>query len=93
LDEMMRLTRDAELALTEAYSPQGINVGINLGRAAGAGILDHVHVHLVPRWIGDTNFMPVIGNTRVLPEDLGETAVRLRPIFQRLIAGAASDVR
>jgi ATP adenylyltransferase len=85
LGEMMRLTRDAELALTEAYNPQGINVGINLGRAAGAGILDHLHVHLVPRWVGDTNFMPVIGNTRVLPEDLSDTANRLRPIFERLI--------
>jgi ATP adenylyltransferase len=88
LDEMMRLTRDAEVALTEAYVPQGINVGINLGRAAGAGILDHVHVHLVPRWVGDTNFMPVIGNTRVLPEDLSATADRLRPIFERLVRRA-----
>jgi ATP adenylyltransferase len=84
LSEMMRLTRDAEMALTEAYQPQGINVGINLGRPAGAGILDHVHIHLVPRWTGDTNFMSVIGNTRVLPEDLAETANRLRPIFERL---------
>jgi ATP adenylyltransferase len=84
LDEMMRFTRDAEIALTEAYQPQGINVGINLGRPAGAGILDHVHIHLVPRWIGDTNFMSVFGNTRVLPEDLRDSAKRLRPIFQRL---------
>jgi ATP adenylyltransferase len=85
LNEMMRLTRDSEAALTEAYNPQGINIGINLGRAAGAGILDHVHVHLVPRWVGDTNFMPVIGQTRVLPEDLTETVKRLRPIFERLV--------
>ena len=84
LSEMMRFTRDAELALTEAYKPQGINVGVNLGRAAGAGILEHVHIHLVPRWVGDTNFMPVIGNVRVLPEELGDTAKRLRPIFERL---------
>ena len=59
--ELMRLTRHAEMALTEAYAPQGINVGINLGQAAGAGVLDHLHVHLVPRWNGDTNFMTAIG--------------------------------
>jgi ATP adenylyltransferase len=81
----MRFTRDAEIALNEVYQAQGINVGINLGRAAGAGVLDHVHVHLVPRWTGDTNFMSVIGETRVLPEDLQQTAQRLRPIFERLL--------
>jgi ATP adenylyltransferase len=84
LTEMMSLTRDAEIALTEAYQPQGINVGINLGRPAGAGIIDHIHIHLVPRWTGDTNFMSVIGDTRVLPEDMAETVARLRPIFERL---------
>jgi ATP adenylyltransferase len=89
LSELMQLTRDAEVALTEAYRPQGINVGINLGRPAGAGIVDHVHIHLVPRWTGDTNFMSVVGNTRVLPEDMAETAKRLRPIFERLL-GARS---
>jgi ATP adenylyltransferase len=82
--ELMRLTRHAEIALTEAYSPQGINVGINLGRAAGAGVLDHLHVHLVPRWNGDTNFMTVVSDVRVLPEDLATTARKLRPIFERL---------
>jgi ATP adenylyltransferase len=82
--ELMRLTRHAEIALTEAYKPQGINVGINLGRPAGAGVLDHLHVHLVPRWNGDTNFMTVVGDVRVLPEDLATTAARLRPIFERL---------
>ena len=82
--ELMRLTRHAEMALTEAYSPQGINIGINLGRPAGAGVLDHLHVHLVPRWNGDTNFMTVVGTTRVLPEDLHESAARLKPIFARL---------
>ena len=82
--ELIELTRAAEIALTEAYSPHGINVGINLGRTAGAGIVDHLHVHLVPRWNGDTSFISVIGNTRVLPEELPQTAARLRPIFQRL---------
>ena len=75
--DLMRLTRHAEMALTEAYSPQGINIGINLGRPAGAGVLDHLHVHLVPRWNGDTNFMTAIGNTRVLPEDLQSTSAKL----------------
>jgi len=89
LADLMRLTRHAEMALTEAYTPQGINVGINLGRPAGAGIVDHLHVHLVPRWNGDTSFISVIGNTRVLPEELGQTAARLRPIFERL---AKADV-
>ena len=84
LSDLMRLTRHAEMALTEAYTPQGINVGINLGRPAGAGIVDHLHVHLVPRWTGDTSFISVVGNTRVLPEELMQTAARLRPIFERL---------
>lgn len=84
LSELMRLTRHAEIALVEAYKPQGINVGINLGRPAGAGVVDHLHIHVVPRWTGDTNFMSVVGNVRVLPEELGETANRLRPIFERL---------
>jgi ATP adenylyltransferase len=88
-EELMRLTRHAEIAVNEAYTPQGINIGINLGRPAGAGVLDHLHIHLVPRWNGDTNFMTVIGEVRVLPEDLGTTAKRLRPIFERL---AADDV-
>ena len=82
--DLMRLTRHAEMALSEAYSPQGINIGINLGRPAGAGVLDHLHVHLVPRWNGDTNFMTAIGNTRVLPEELSATRARLKPIFERL---------
>jgi ATP adenylyltransferase len=84
--ELMRLSRHAEIALTEAYAPHGINVGINLGKAAGAGVLDHLHVHLVPRWGGDTNFMTAIGDVRVLPEDLARSAAKLRPIFERLAA-------
>src|SRR3954465_9623261 len=85
LSELMHRPRAAEVALTEAYTPQGINVGINLGRPAGAGVLDHVHVHLVPRWNGDTSFMSVIGTTRVLPAEIGETKKRLQPIFERLL--------
>jgi ATP adenylyltransferase len=85
LSDLMRLTRHAEIALAEAYTPQGMNIGINLGRAAGAGIVDHLHVHLVPRWTGDTSFTTVLGNTRVLPEELPQTAARLRPIFERLV--------
>jgi ATP adenylyltransferase len=84
LGELMELTRDAEVALTEAYRPEGINVGLNLGRPAGAGVADHLHVHLVPRWVGDTSFMSVVGNVRVLPEEPLDSAKRLRPIFERL---------
>jgi len=82
--EMMDLTRVAEQALTEAYRPQGLNVGMNLGRSAGAGIVDHMHIHVVPRWNGDTNFMTVVGEVRVLPEDMVQTAERLRPVFDRI---------
>jgi len=86
LSELIGLTRAAEIALTEAYAPHGINMGINLGKPAGAGVLDHVHMHVVPRWNGDTNFMTVVGQTRVLAEELPETAARLRPLFARISA-------
>ena len=78
------LTQLSERALREAYQLEGINVGVNLGSPAGAGIEEHVHLHLVPRWNGDTNFMTIVGQTRVLPEDIASTAARLRPIFERL---------
>jgi ATP adenylyltransferase len=84
LGELMELTRRAEIALTEAYAAHGMNMGINLGKPAGAGVLDHIHMHVVPRWNGDTNFMSVLGETRVLPEELPATADKLRPIFERL---------
>jgi ATP adenylyltransferase len=87
LAEMMDFVRHAEGALTEVYQPHGINVGLNLGRPAGAGVVDHIHMHLVPRWTGDTNFMSVVGNVRVLPEELPESARRLRPVFERLTRG------
>jgi ATP adenylyltransferase len=89
LSELIQLTRHAEMALSDAYRPQGINVGINIGRPAGAGIVEHLHVHLVPRWTGDTSFISVVGNVRVLPEELSQTAERLRPIFERLAHGGA----
>jgi ATP adenylyltransferase len=86
LVELMELTRRAEIAVNEAYSPHGLNIGVNLGKAAGAGVLDHLHIHVVPRWNGDTNFMTVVGEVRVLPEELETSAARLRPIFERLAA-------
>jgi len=76
LQELIDLMRRAEIVLTEAYAPQGLNIGVNLGGAAGAGV--------VPRWGGDTNFMTVVGTVRVLPETLDQTADRLRPLFEKL---------
>lgn len=87
LAEIGVLTQRCEIVITEAYHPQGINVGINLGEPAGAGVLNHIHVHLVPRWNGDTSFMTVIGEVRIIPEDFNSTAARLRPLFEKL-AGA-----
>ena len=76
--DLMRLTRRCQDALTTVMKPQGFNIGINLGRAAGAGIEPHLHIHIVPRWSGDTNFMPVLANTTVLPQALTELAGKLR---------------
>jgi ATP adenylyltransferase len=83
-DEVLELHRMASAgmgALAETYSPQGYNAGWNLGRIAGAGIVDHVHLHVVPRWAGDTNFMPVLADTKVLPEHLQETRRRLAEMW------------
>jgi len=81
LAELMSLVALGTRALEEEYSPQGFNVGMNIGKAAGAGIEDHLHVHIVPRWGGDTNFMTAVQSTRVLPESLQETHVRLSARF------------
>jgi ATP adenylyltransferase len=78
LTELMLLTNMAVRLLRKVMSPDAFNIGINLGGAAGAGIEDHVHIHIVPRWVGDTNFMPVLGQTRVVPELLAETYAKLR---------------
>ena len=79
--DLHRLLRRAVKALREEMAPHGFNIGLNVGRIAGAGVPDHIHWHVVPRWNGDTNFMPVVGETRVLPELLEETARRLAPRF------------
>jgi ATP adenylyltransferase len=79
-DEVLELHRQAASglgALAEVYGPQGFNLGWNLGRIAGAGVVDHVHMHVVPRWAGDTNFMPVLADVKVLPEHLAETRAKL----------------
>jgi ATP adenylyltransferase len=78
LSDLWKLTRRCIAALTKVMKPDGFNVGINLGKVAGAGIEEHLHIHVVPRWKGDTNFMPVIANTTVLPEALKDIAARLR---------------
>jgi ATP adenylyltransferase len=84
LVEVMALCQLSERVLAREYAPHGFNVGLNLGRPAGAGIEDHLHAHLVPRWNGDTNFISVVGETRVLPEELPATAARLRAAFKQL---------
>jgi len=78
LADMMKLTRRCQDALTRVMKPHGFNIGINLGQCAGAGILEHLHIHVVPRWNGDTNFMPVIAGNGVVPQALNELAAQLR---------------
>ncbi len=81
LSELMALARRMEQAFSEEYKPDGVNLGMNLGRAAGAGIADHIHMHVVPRWSGDTSFMTVVSDTRVLPETPEQACERLRKRF------------
>jgi ATP adenylyltransferase len=80
-DELMDLTKRAQTLLRAAYKPDGFNLGMNLGHAAGAGVAAHIHLHIMPRWTGDANFMSTIGETRVLPEDLPNTYQKLRGQF------------
>ena len=78
---LMSAVQRAATLLADAYHPQGMNISVNLGAAAGAGVADHLHWHIVPRWHGDTNFMPMLADVRVIPEHLAATYDRLRPIF------------
>jgi ATP adenylyltransferase len=87
--EMMRLAQRTDSVLRQVYAPQGINMGLNLGQAAGAGIAAHLHMHALPRWLGDSNFMTVVAETRVLPETLDITWQRLRDGFAGVAAGKA----
>lgn len=80
-DEMMDLTKRSQTVLREVYKPAGFNVGMNLGRVAGAGIVDHIHIHVLPRWTGDTNFMSTVGQTRVISEELATSYRKLRDKF------------
>lgn len=82
LVELIRLGRLAEKHLRAVYRPDGLNLGFNIGRSAGAGIAGHLHLHALPRWTGDTSFMTTVGETRILPEDLETTWERLRSAFQ-----------
>jgi len=83
LTDLMLLTRRCQNALTQVMKPDGFNIGINLGKCAGAGIEEHLHIHIVPRWNGDTNFMPVLANNTVVPQALSELAAQLRKALNR----------
>ena len=80
--EMMQLAQRVLGALRQMYSPDGFNLGMNVGRSAGAGIENHYHMHVLPRWIGDTNFMATLAETRIIPEDFATTLAKLKPFFK-----------
>lgn len=82
--ELFELTRRAAALLGQALAPHGFNIGMNLGRTAGAGIDEHMHMHVVPRWNGDANFMPIVGGTKLIPESLDQTYAKLRPLFDQV---------
>lgn len=82
--ELFDLTRQSVALLNTALAPHGFNIGMNLGRTAGAGIDEHIHMHIVPRWNGDANFMPIVGGTKLIPEALDQTYTKLRPLFETL---------
>jgi ATP adenylyltransferase len=83
-DEMMHLARASESILEDVYRPDGINLGMNLGEAAGAGIAGHIHLHVLPRWVGDASFMTVVGSTRVMPESLENSYAKLKDRFRQV---------
>lgn len=84
LEEIIRLTAQAQRILSDVYQPEGFNIGMNFGKVAGAGVADHYHVHVVPRWGGDSNFMSVTAQTRLVPEELETTFAKLQPRFREL---------
>jgi ATP adenylyltransferase len=84
LSEMTELTQRLEAVLFEQYRPDGVNLGMNIGKAAGAGVAGHVHMHVLPRWVADANFMTTVGETRILPESLPDTYSRLKQAFSKL---------
>lgn len=91
VSEMMRLAQAAARAFARCLGPHGINLGMNIGKAAGAGIDEHLHMHLVPRWNGDTNFMTAVADVRVVPQALAETAALLRPVLAEEVARDQQD--
>ena len=91
--DMLRLVQQSLKAIRKAYAPEGFNIGVNQGRAAGAGIEHHIHLHIVPRWGADTNFMPLLGETRVLPQHLEASYTRLKAAFGKTRAAATRPRR